>query len=90
MSNYKQIDELQASRLVDCIIVSIGAEDADSITAEVSWGGNGDMYSENGPMPVPQALSVANRKAEELGKDTIYVLIEPDTVGWDVAWGTLT
>lgn len=89
MTVYKQIDADQATELTDSIVVSISAENADTIMAGVSWSIDGDIKIDGGPLSVPEALDLARGKAAEVGKAVVYVVLQPDTVGWDVAWGSL-
>ena len=86
----KRISEDQAAELTDSILVSIGAEDAESISAGVISITDGDSDFDQGPMSVPDALSLAQKLGDERGQDTIYISLQPDTVQWQDGWGKLS
>ncbi|MBF0680835.1 MAG: hypothetical protein IR164_18065 [Devosia sp.] len=85
----KRISDEQASELTDSILVSVGAEDPDSICAGVIWMAEGNIVSDEGPMSVPEALTLAQTLADEQGKDTVYINCQPDTFEWLDEWGKL-
>ncbi|MET3925526.1 hypothetical protein [Devosia sp. 2618] len=86
----KRITADQVAELTDSVIVSVGAEDPASVTASVSWMEEGDILADEGPLTVPDALTLAQTKADEMGKDTIYITLQPDTFKWLKEWGVLS
>lgn len=86
----KLISEDQSAELTDSILVSIGGEDEESISAGVISITEGDSDFDDGPMSVPEALTVAQQLADKRGQDTIYISMQSDTVEWKDAWGTLS
>lgn len=85
----KRISDDMAAELTDSILVSVGAEDQDSVTAGVIWMAEGNVVSDQGPLSVPEAISLAQTLADEQGKDTVYINCQPDTFEWQDEWGTL-
>lgn len=86
----KLISEDQAAELNDSILVSIGGHDEESISAGVISIAEGDSDFDDGPMSVPDALTVAQKLADKRGQDTVYISIQSDTVEWNDAWGKLS
>lgn len=86
----KRISDDQASELTDSILVSVGAEDPDSISAGVIWMAEGNVLSDEGPMSVPEALTLAQTLADEQHQDTVYINCQPDTFEWLEEWGKLS
>lgn len=85
----KRISDDMAAELTDSILVSVGAEDQDSVTAGVIWMAEGNVVSDQGPLSVPEAISLAQTLADEQGKDTVYINCQPDTFEWQDEWGML-
>lgn len=85
----KRISDDMAAELTDSILVSIGAEDQDSVSAGVIWMAEGNVVSDQGPLSVPEAISLAQTLADEQGKDTVYINCQPDTFEWQDEWGML-
>ena len=81
----KLISDDQAAELTDSILVSVGAEDPDNVTAGVIWMAEGNVVSDEGPLTVPEALTLA----DDQGKETVYITLQPDTFEWLPEWGTL-
>ncbi|RYG97002.1 MAG: hypothetical protein EON58_10795 [Alphaproteobacteria bacterium] len=86
----KRISDAQAAELTDSILVSVGAEDPDSIAAGVIWMAEGNVLSDEGPLMVPEALTLAQTLADEQGRDTIYINCQPDDFEWPEKWGRLS
>lgn len=86
----KLISDDIASELTDTILVSVGAEDADDITAGVIWMAEGNVASDEGPLSVAEALTLAQVMADEQDKDTVYITLQPDSFQWLPEWGTLS
>lgn len=78
-----------ASELIDSILVSVNAEDPARVTAGVIWMAEGNVVSDEGPMSVPEALHLGQTLADEQGKDTVYITIQPDGFQWLPEWGKL-
>ena len=78
-----------AAELTDSILVSVGAEDPNDITAGVIWLAEGNVVSDEGPLSVPGALVLAQTLADEQHKDTVYITLQPDTFEWLPEWGKL-
>lgn len=78
-----------AAELTDSILVSVGAEDPDDVTAGVIWMAEGNVVSDEGPLSVSDALVLAQTLADEQGKDTVYITLHPDTFEWLPEWGKL-
>lgn len=85
----KRISDDAAAELIDSILVSVGAEDPDHVTAGVIWMAEGNIVSDEGPLTVPEALTLAQTLADEQNKDTIYINCQPDTFEWLEEWGKL-
>lgn len=86
----KRITDDQAAELTDSILVSVGAEDPGNITAGVIWMSEGNVLSDEGPLTVPEALTLAQSLADEQGADTIYINCQPDAFEWNNEWGSLS
>jgi hypothetical protein len=86
----KRITTDQVAELTDSVIVSVGAEDPASVTANVTWMEDGDILADEGPLTVSEAITLAQVKADEMGKDTIYITLQPDTFEWLNEWGVLS
>nr|WP_314257937.1 hypothetical protein [uncultured Devosia sp.] len=90
MVHLKLISDDQAAELTDSILVSVGAEDPDNVTAGVIWMAEGNVVSDEGTLSVPEALTLAQTLADEQDKDTVYITLQPDTFEWLKEWGTLS
>jgi len=87
--NFRRISEREAAELTDCILVSIGAEGEDEASAGVIWMAEGNIVSDEGPLDVPAAMVLATTLADEQGKNTVYVLCQPQDLVWKDGWGTV-
>ena len=50
----------------------------------------GNVVSDDGPLSVPDALTLAQVLADEQDKDTVYITLQPDSFQWRPEWGTLS
>jgi len=83
------ISDDQAAELTDSILVSVGAEDPTEVTSGVIWMAEGNIGADQGPLSVPDALALAQTLADEQGRDTVYITLQPDTFEWLDEWGKL-
>lgn len=80
----------EVAELTDSIILAVGADDPSTIAASVTWMEDGDISSDQGPLSVPEALTLAQTKADDLGKEIIYITLQPYTFERLEEWGKLS
>ncbi|WEK05797.1 MAG: hypothetical protein P0Y65_05945 [Candidatus Devosia phytovorans] len=87
--NFKRISENDAAELTDSILVSVAAEGGDEPSAGVIWMAEGNIVSDEGPLDIPAAMVLATTLADEQGRNTVYVLCEPEDMVWKDEWGAV-